>query len=58
MRLILGGTNGDYLRNLIEEASVIEDGVRITESVWCAFKWVASIINPRHTGASPSAKTS
>jgi hypothetical protein len=36
MRLILGGTNGDYLRNLIEEASVIEDGVRIAESVWAA----------------------
>ena len=36
MRLILGGINGDYLRNLIEEASVIEDGVRVTESVWAA----------------------
>ena len=36
MRLILGGINGDYLRNLIEQASVIDDGARATESVWAA----------------------
>jgi hypothetical protein len=36
MRLVLGSINGDYLRNLIEDASVIEDGARITESVWAA----------------------
>lgn len=29
MRLILGGINGDYLRNLIEEANVIEDDERM-----------------------------
>src|SRR3546814_12744085 len=36
MRLILGGINGDYLRNLIEGAGVIVEGARVTESVWAA----------------------
>jgi hypothetical protein len=36
MRLILGGINGDYLRNLIEEASAIDEGGRVTESVGAA----------------------
>lgn len=36
MRLILGGVNGDYLRNLIEGASAIVEGARATESVWAA----------------------
>lgn len=36
MRLILGGINGDYLRNLIEGASAVVEGARVTESVWAA----------------------
>lgn len=36
MRLILGGINGDYLRNLIEGASAVVEGTRVTESVWAA----------------------
>lgn len=36
MRLIMGGINGDYLRNLVEEAGTFSDGVRVTESVWAA----------------------
>ncbi|GLV27602.1 hypothetical protein TomTYG75_01290 [Sphingobium sp. TomTYG75] len=36
MRVILGGINGDYLRNIIEEASAIDGGARITETVWAA----------------------
>ncbi|EQA97462.1 phospholipase D-like domain-containing protein [Sphingobium baderi] len=36
MRLILGGINDDYLRNLIEGASAVVEGVRVTESVWAA----------------------
>lgn len=36
MRLILGGINGDYLRNLIEGASAVVEGARVTESVLAA----------------------
>lgn len=36
MKLILGGINGDYLRNVIEEASATVQGRRVTESVWAA----------------------
>jgi hypothetical protein len=36
MRLIMGGINGDYLRNLVEEAGAFVDKVRVTESVWAA----------------------
>lgn len=36
MRLIFGGINADYLRNLIEEAGAIANGTRVTESVWAA----------------------
>lgn len=36
VRLILGGINGDYLRNLIEEAGKYVEDVRVTEAVWAA----------------------
>ena len=48
MRLILGGINADYLRNLIEEASAIEEDVRVTESVWAA---VAYATDAKDTGS-------
>lgn len=48
MRLILGGINGNYLRNLIEGASVVVDGARATESVWAA---VAYATDAKDTGS-------
>ena len=47
MKLILGGINGNYLSNILEQAALEIDGVRRTEQVWAAVAYAQGFRDER-----------